>query len=222
MGRELPSSYYDGLFRENLAYHVHYKDSHYYVAWTQVLRFLTKIKPTNILEIGCGTGQFAEYLRDEGFTDYEGFDFSKEAIDIAKSRVEMNFYVGNALNSELYEKDFGAIVCLEVLEHIEKDLQILSNIREGTHIVFSVPNFDAPSHVRWFISPRQIKKRYFTHVQILDIVPIGALFICRGIVGKFKPNLIQRFFASREQVTLASFTVRLKHHLKNRLKLKSR
>src|SRR5690606_1298081 len=115
MGRELPSSYYDGLFRENLAYHVHYKDSHYYVAWTQVLRFLTKIKPTNILEIGCGTGQFAEYLRDEGFTDYEGFDFSKEAIDIAKSRVEMNFYVGNALNSELYEKDFGAIVCLEVL-----------------------------------------------------------------------------------------------------------
>lgn len=134
----------------------------------------------------------------------------------------MNFYVGNALNSELYEKDFGAIVCLEVLEHIEKDLQILSNIREGTHIVFSVPNFDAPSHVRWFISPRQIKKRYFTHVQILGIVPIGALFICRGIVGKFKPNLIQRFFASREQVTLASFTVRLKHHLKNRLKLKSR
>lgn len=221
MGREFPSSYYDRHFRENPHFQIHYKDSPYYVAWTQVVRFLKKIKPNSILEVGCGTGQFAHYLHDEGFTNYEGFDFAEEAIETARSRVGMNFYFGNALDKQLYDRDFGVVICLEVLEHIEKDLEVLSSIREGTPIVFSLPNFDVPSHVRWFISPRQIRKRYFTHVNILDIVPIGNLYICRGIVSKFNPNLFQRLLATREDITLRSITIRLKHYLKNRLKLKS-
>jgi 2-polyprenyl-3-methyl-5-hydroxy-6-metoxy-1,4-benzoquinol methylase len=221
MGKEFPASYYDSHFLENRHFQVHYKDSPYYVAWTQVIRFLKRIKPDSILEIGCGTGQLAEYLRDEGFTNYEGFDFAHEAINMARKRVNMNFYWGNALDKGLYRKYFAVVICLEVLEHIEQDLQVLENIPPGTEIIFSVPNFDAPSHVRWFTSPRQLKKRYFRNIDIRDIVPIGNLFICRGTIGKFKPDLMQGLLATREEIKLASFIARLRHRIKNKLKIKS-
>jgi len=221
MGREVPASYYEDHFTENKGFQVHYKQSYYYVAWTQVIVFLKKINPVSILEIGCGTGQLAEYLRDEGFIHYEGFDFANKAVDMAKKRVDMNFYWGDALDESLYQKDFTVAICLEVLEHIEKDLQVLENIPEGRHIIFSVPNFDADSHVRWFTTVRQIKKRYFQHINIKEIVPVGNLFICRGVVGKFYPDFMQRLFATRDDIGLRAIMVRLRHRIKNRLKLKS-
>lgn len=221
MSKEKPASYYENHFTENKGFQVHYKDSYYYVAWTQVLVFLKKVNATTILEIGCGTGQFAEYLQDEGYGNYEGFDFAQKAVDMAQTRSGMNFYWGDALDKSLYNHEFSVAICLEVLEHVEKDFQILTNIPMGRDIIFSVPNFDAPSHVRWFTSIRQIKKRYFKFIDIKEIVPIGNLYICRGKIGFFAPSLLQEFLATREEIKLSSFIVRAKHVIKNKLKLKS-
>jgi 2-polyprenyl-3-methyl-5-hydroxy-6-metoxy-1,4-benzoquinol methylase len=221
MSKEMPSSYYENHFTENRGFQVHYKESHYYVAWTQVLTFLRKINPSSILEIGCGTGQLAEYLKDEGYNNYEGFDFANKAIEMARQRVDMKFYWGDALDKNLYRKSFSAVICLEVLEHIEKDLQVLENIPEGRHIIFSVPNFDAPSHIRWFTSEWQIKKRYFRHINITEIIRIGNLFICRGTISKFDPSFLQSILASREEIGVASIMARIRHRIKNVLKLKS-
>ncbi len=220
MSKEKPASYYEDHFSENIGFQVHYKSSHYYVPWTQVIVFLRKIRPRHILEIGCGTGQLAEYLRDEGFTSYEGFDFAPKAVAMARQRVEMNFYIGDALNKELYAKDFSVAICLEVLEHVKRDHVVLGNIPAGKEIIFSVPNFDAPSHVRWFTSERQIKKRYFRQIDIKEIIPIGNLYICRGIISPFKPSVFQYFLATRAPVGLSSFWVRIKHRVKNFFKLK--
>src|SRR5690606_27539822 len=112
--KEKPASYYNDLFKSNVAYQVHYKDSFYYVHWTQVIVLLKKIGNPRILEIGCGTGQFAEYLHDEGFVEYSGFDFSAEAIEVAKARLRADFFVGNALAPESYVRPFDTVVCLEV------------------------------------------------------------------------------------------------------------
>lgn len=221
MSSEKPSSYYDDHFEKEHSFRVHYRQSFYYVHWTQVIVFLRKIPDPVILEIGCGTGQFAEYLKDEKFTNYRGFDFSQTAIDLARKRVSMNFLQGNALDPTMYAAFFNTVICLEVLEHIEADLQILKTLPEGVHIIFSVPNFDAPSHVRWFTSERELKKRYFKHVDIREIVRVGNIFLCRGIVKTFSPTFLQMFFATRERVGFASFSARFKHRVKNILKIKT-
>ena len=220
MRQDKPAAYYDDYFKNETGSQVHYRESFYYVHWTQVISFLRKIKDPEILEIGCGTGQFAEYLKDEGFSRYHGFDFSTKAIELARGRVSLDFHQGDALDSRNYKGQYNTVVCLEVLEHIQDDIFILSNLRPFTQIIFSVPNFDAPSHVRWFTSERQIKRRYFRHLDIRGICRVGNIYVCSGVISPFKPSILQLFLASREGVGIDSFTKRLKHRIKNSFKLK--
>ena len=52
------------------------------------------------------------------------------------------------------------MILLEVLEHISNDLFILGNLLSGTKVVFSVPTFGDPSHVRKFLTEKEIVERY--------------------------------------------------------------
>lgn len=220
MEKEKDYNYYNRFFTENKSFHTDYKNSFYYVHWTQVIVFLKKIVASNVLEVGCGTGQLAEYLVNEGFVNYKGFDFSDKAIEIAKSKVNTCFFVANALEKQSFHHDYDTIICLEVLEHIKNDLILIENIKKGSNIIFSVPNFDAPSHVRWFTSERQIKRRYYRTIDIQEIIRIGNIYICKGVVTDFKPTFFQKFLASREKVDIQSFSKRIKHRIKNTFKIK--
>lgn len=217
--KEKQAEYYDEMYEEEKDYKVGYRDSFYYVHWTQVIRFLERLHKPKILEIGCGTGQLAEYIYKEGFRDYIGFDFSPKAIKMAKTRTPFEFFVGNALDPASYKKDYDTVVCLEVLEHIQEDKAVLKNIKRGTKLIFSVPNFGGPSHVRWFRTERSLKARYYKIVEINKIIRIGEIYICLGIVNPFKPNLLQRFFKTREKTGVHSFVIRIKFRLNNFFKL---
>ena len=223
---EKEPKYYDALFERDSMFHTGYKDSVYYVSWTQVIVFLRRIErilkeEVHILEIGSGPGQLTQYLFDEGFINYHGFDFSEKAIALAKAKLpEAHFYVGNALDSISFQQKHNTVICLEVLEHVTEDLEVLENVKSGTHIIFSVPDFDADSHVRWFTSERQIKKRYYRHIDIELIKKVGNIYVCSGIRESFVPTVLQRLLLTREEIHFSSFLKRMKHHLKNTLKIK--
>ncbi len=223
MGSEKKSNYYDDFFIDNPNFHCHYKDSYYYVHWTQVIAFLKKIKNPKILEIGSGTGQLAEYIYDEGFIHYSGFDFSKTAINLAlKRNLQLKIWVGDARDSKQYENiDYNTVICLEVLEHVNDDLKIITNIKSSSNLICSVPNFDAPSHVRWFTTEYQIKKRYYRLIDIAEIIRIGNIFLFRGVRSDFNGNVLQALLATRENITLTSVIKRIKHRLKNVFKIGS-
>ena len=213
MAKEKQAEYYDEYFIESGDFQTHYKDSIYFVHWTQVIQFLRKLQQPKLLEVGCGTGQLAEYLRDEGFNHYVGFDFSKKGIDLAQKRIpEFTFFEGNALDSSSFSIAYDVAICLEVLEHIERDLEVIRNIETGKRIIFSLPNFKVESHVRWFVKPRQIKARYYKLIDITSIIPIGNIFVCHGIRKDFSPNIFQRVLKSREPIGLSSITKRLKQY----------
>ena len=218
MKKEKPSDYYDQLFDSRNDYQVHYRQSYYYVHWTQVIRFLEWFDEPKILEIGCGTGQLAEYIYAEGFKFYTGFDFSPKAIEMAKTKVRFPFFIENALNPKAFEVDYDTVICLEVLEHIKEDLKVIKNIKDGTRIIFSLPNFDDPSHVRFFRSERSIKARYYKLIDIKKIIRIGQIYICLGIKEPFKPNLAQWLFKTRERTGLGSFTRRVIFRINNIIK----
>ncbi|MGL1889883.1 MAG: class I SAM-dependent methyltransferase [Reichenbachiella sp.] len=214
MNSEKDAIYYDDKFSSTDKYNCDYKDSYYWVHWTQVMKFLGKNKDQNILEIGCGTGQLTEYLIDEGFHNYSGFDFSTRAVALAKERLpKSTFYVGNALDEKSFERKYETAICLEVLEHVDRDKDVLRNITIGKTVILSVPNFWVPSHVRIFNSERAIKKRYYKLINIHSIVRVGNIYIVKGDRSDFKPNFLQAFFKSRENVTISSFLKRIKHRL---------
>jgi len=216
MAEEKDSSYYDKIFSEKKEFQVSYRDTPYWVQWTQVINFLGQDKDQRILEIGCGTGQFAEFLLDEGFKNYLGFDFGERAIKLAKERVpDFSFVVSDALSGEVYKNAYDTVICLEVLEHIKNDLNVLMNIEEGKIIIFSLPNFYDNSHIRWFISERQIKKRYYKLLDIQRMVRIGNIYVCRAVRSNFKPDMFQKIVKTRESFKVRSITDRLKHYQNN-------
>jgi SAM-dependent methyltransferase len=196
------SEYYNHFYKISEAYRGTYKNSPHYVLWTQVIRLLKEFPSPKILEIGCGTGQLACYLYDEGFRDYHGFDFSVEAIKIAKSKSPQSFSIGDAFNNESYNYDYNVVLATEVLEHIDDDMSVLDNIRENTTIIFTLPTRNDPAHLRIFKKPRQIRKRYYTKIGDMSIVPIAQWFVCCGTVKKFEPKTLNSILKTRSQIDL--------------------
>ena len=214
MGKEKNPDYYDNIFTTRNEYLRSYKESPYWVHWTQVIKFLGNDKTQKILEIGCGTGQLAEYIRNEGFVNYSGFDFSPQAIKLANKKVpDFTFKINNALSKNAYQDLYDTAICLEVLEHLNNDIDVILNIEEGKTLIFSVPNFDDPGHVRWFISERQIKSRYYKLLDIRSIVRIGNIYVCKAIRKNFQPNFFQKLVKSREEFSSKSFSKRYKYYL---------
>lgn len=122
----------------------------------------------NIFEIGCGSGQFANMLFDNGYKNYTGIDFSKNAIKLAikaNSEHKSNFLTGDVfdfLGKKHDEFSSTIFIAFEVLEHIKKDMELLSVLKNigGKGVLFSVPSFKSFNHLRTFKDLSEIKKRY--------------------------------------------------------------
>jgi 2-polyprenyl-3-methyl-5-hydroxy-6-metoxy-1,4-benzoquinol methylase len=157
-----------------------YKHQCYYPMFKKIFNELKKKKINSILEVGCGTGAFAHLLLEKSKINYYGFDFSKVAIKKAKSRTNRNdlFFYGNATELEPYKKiDYQAIICTEVLEHVEDDLSVIKNWKPGCYCFCSVPNFDSAYHVRFFLSKEDVIKRYQPYINIEKIFVIKKPYL---------------------------------------------
>lgn len=128
---EQPSTYYDSLFEKDNDMS-RYRDIYEEIG--------EMVGDSSVLDIGCGLAELRHYIKD-----YSGFDFSKKAIEtVGDSRV----WLGNAYDKENYvPKD--VYVCTEVLEHLD-DIRVFDNIPSGKKVVFSVPSFTDPSHLRTY------------------------------------------------------------------------
>lgn len=216
---EQPASFYNQYFQETPAYRLPFEDSHYFPLWVQVEFQLRPFKQQRILDLGCGPGQFAQYLKSKNYPNYRGVDFSEQAVNMARQSCDYPFEVGDALTDSPYQKPFDAVVSLEMLEHIQGDLQVLNQLPHGTFCVFSVPNFDHPGHVRWFRSEYQVRKRYYRLIDIQQIHFINNIYLCSGTRSDFSPNLWQRLLKTRKPITPGSLWARVKHRLVHALKI---
>ncbi len=140
----------------------HYTESPYYFLWCVVADRLMRGLEPPILEIGCGAGQFASMLYDKGIEGYLGIDFSAEAVVIARASCpKCTFLVEDfCATNVLSTLNYSTVVILEVLEHLQKDLEVLKRIRSGTRVFGSVPSFPSTFHVRCFSSCEKVAGRY--------------------------------------------------------------
>ena len=173
MGQEAGSSVYDEMHAaEDLKLPV--KRSFYYRLFCAVVREVANRSIENVIEVGCGTGTLAQLLIARCGVGYRGFDFSEEAVRRARLRLGRpgTVFVGDALDADCYQSPYDGIVCTEVLEHIERDVDVIAHWRCGTQCVCSVPNFDYPTHVRHFRHEDEIRTRYGRLIDIDSIIRI--------------------------------------------------
>jgi SAM-dependent methyltransferase len=174
VGREQTQQWYDELFETTPLYHCHYSRSCYYFLWSVITDRILRSGYKAILEIGCGPGQLAALLYDQGIRQYTGLDFSTAAVELAQKNVPMfRFLVADARTSTVCDDvPYDVIICTEVLEHIEDDLLVVSRFKPRVRCMFTVPNFPNKSHVRVFRDADEVSARYapyFSEFQVLTL-----------------------------------------------------
>lgn len=175
--REHQSGDYDRMFESGGhegVYALPYRRSCYFPLFRRVLVELERRGARSILEVGCGTGAFAHYVLQASRLGYTGFDFSPSAVEFARRRTGRPelLSVADARQPASYAKPHDAIVCTEVLEHIEADREVVSLWKPGLLCVASVPNFDADNHVRYFHTEQDVRARYQGLVEFETVVRV--------------------------------------------------
>ena len=144
-----------------------------------------------VIDLGCGSGLFAQMLAIRGHqSGYWGYDFSSIAIEQAQQLgLKAQFEIADLRKWQVPRmlSDSIVFVCLEVLEHLDDDRDLVARIPPGHRLVGTVPNFDSEAHVRSFSGPGAIWERYshllmFRRWQLLDLDTNGrAIHLFEGI-----------------------------------------
>ncbi len=195
--KDLEPSAYDEIYTNRAVYSLetNWKDTPYSQLYLSVAKLIgeSSFSP-DIVDLGCGVGHFAQCLLEKTIIkSYWGLDFSSKAIEIAGKRmvkeldskgikdpycifdfcfdVQNIYSLAGRYKTRIEEADF--IVLLEVLEHIENDIDVLRNIPQDKRIILSVPNFFTKTHFRCFKTAEEVEKRYgdlidFDYMQTLS------------------------------------------------------
>jgi len=131
---------------EEIVYHTNYKLENSYwwfiarnhIAKKLIYKKTDLQKGDYILDIGCGTGGFAQLISDSFIPIC--LDTSRLAIDYCKKRGIEHCFVSTINDFQLDEFNVKAAVMLDVIEHIENDREIINVV------------FDKLPHGAWFIA----------------------------------------------------------------------
>jgi len=162
MGKAETAEWYDRVYSESPGYMMPYFTSRYYPAWLVIADRIRRARVESMLDLGCGPGQFACLMRDQGVKEYTGIDFSGVCIKQATAICpEYQFINGDIMNPRYLKMlEYDAVAMCEFLEHVDDDMVILGNIRSGTKVFGTVPDFICDGHVRCFKDAGEVAARY--------------------------------------------------------------
>lgn len=182
------AQFYDAKYARSKEYAKPYHESVYYHLWCVVADRLNMQGARSVLDLGCGSGQFAACLSDHGIAQYRGIDFSQTAIQRARQRVPRYQFDLVDLRHMAHSAYRGvdAITCLEVLEHLDDDTGLLSRLPAGKRLLATVPNFLCPGHVRCFETAAEVRERYGPYLRRMSVTawrnPVGpTMWLIDGV-----------------------------------------
>jgi 2-polyprenyl-3-methyl-5-hydroxy-6-metoxy-1,4-benzoquinol methylase len=158
------------------------------------------------LDIGCGDFPLAMMLYTNRYKpkSYTGIDMRKLKDQIPKTNFSIKFIQGDFIDVEISGK-FDNIVCLEMLEHVEKKhgQKVLAKIAQiankNTKIYLSTPNYDgkhkAGNHVHEWAYV-ELMRELNKHFKIKDCY--GTFASQKDIVSKLSSNEMETFKAMEQ------------------------
>jgi SAM-dependent methyltransferase len=176
------------------------------------LKLIESRKPKgNILDYGCGTGEFLEHLKKNGW-EITGVEPSDEARKKSTDLLQATIHSGI---EKIGNKKFDVITLWHVLEHIHdvnEKLQSLNSLLKEDGIIFiAVPNhqspdgkrygehwagYDVPRHL-WHFSKDTMKKLLGNNgFEIIDISPMK--------LDAFYVSLLSEGYKNKEQNKIMS------------------
>ncbi|MES2308820.1 MAG: class I SAM-dependent methyltransferase [Verrucomicrobiota bacterium] len=116
------------------------------IASEWVNRILPEPQGKVLVDVGCGTGCFAEQMIQKGYSMI-GIDDHQESIDRARVLLgEKNFREGSAEKFPFEEATVDVVTLLDVLEHLKDDRLALESlyrgIKPGGYLILTVPAFE--------------------------------------------------------------------------------
>jgi 2-polyprenyl-3-methyl-5-hydroxy-6-metoxy-1,4-benzoquinol methylase len=144
--RERLAAYGDEYFEQMRAHQRRASRAHQRLeAWKarEVARIL---QSGDILDVGCGEGDFLHRLQAEGNYRVTGIEMSNELANAARSE-GLQVFAGRLLDVELPESTFDAVTFWHSLEHMPDPMGALraasALLRPGGHVFVAVPSIDS-------------------------------------------------------------------------------
>jgi SAM-dependent methyltransferase len=198
--------------------HWHLEDSPFKAS--QVLKMLHRnnLRPTSVVEIGCGAGgilaQLARQMSPD--TSFTGYDISPDAHAISKQFESQNlrFILGDAWGQPRAD----LVLAMDVIEHIEDCFGFLRKLREqGDYKIYHIPldihasaalrdsfmnAWRSVGHIHVFSKSLALETLRDTGHEILDwfYTPGGMAlgkFRLKTFLGNLPRRILPRSFASR-------------------------
>jgi ubiquinone/menaquinone biosynthesis C-methylase UbiE len=138
-----------------------------------IVRNASSIQKGNLLDIGCGTGHFANFMK-QSVWDVSGIEINEKARSFATTQFGLNV-IDPEMISALQKESFDCITLWHVMEHFHDPFKYFSEIsrmlKPGGTCIVALPNsnsydskfygafwaaWDVPRHL-WHFSPSTFK-----------------------------------------------------------------
>lgn len=117
---------------------------------------------SSVLDVGCGNGRLAEFIKKIKGIDYTGNDLSNELLNHARSQYpEYTFVHGSMLTLPFQDSQFDTITCLAALQHIPSTQYRIAALREMYRVAKSGATLFM---LNWNLYQEQLPN-YFTAAQ---------------------------------------------------------
>lgn len=162
---DVPADHYDQGIKNNLLQRIWHARR-----FSQILKI---VKPVNgaVLDVGCHSGTFTQKLLSRvGTTKIYGVDISASAILLAKKRIPFGeFKIADGASLPYEDNFFEAVFCLEMLEHVDDPIKVLSEIyrvlKKGGYAIILVPTDNSMFKFIWFFWTLYFPVWRHAHVQ---------------------------------------------------------
>ncbi|MBI4170697.1 MAG: class I SAM-dependent methyltransferase [Candidatus Aenigmarchaeota archaeon] len=209
--------YYEHYWEEE---HIQRGMDYYDLRYNHIKEFIKPVEGLKVLDVGGGNGQFLEWLDVKKATV---LDISKSGLKEAHRRGFKTVQADVQGKYPVPENSFDTIICFETIEHIEKPVNMLRQIRKclkpGGTLVLGVPNLPADGihhKKRWCLSDA-LQALHDAGLQVKEIKYTPGFIEKETLEDMVKLKSMKKFFIHTVAYGLHLLPFGLKLRLANRV-----